>query len=500
MKRCKICGSLSNENATKCVFCGSDFASTSKEMPLRSSNHAKTPMEGIVVILLLLAISFLPTIPIALALSGSVMDPEAALLLCWAVIFVVSLIVYRVAKANTMAVQAQNLPYHESDDVEVETSEPLHEEIEPQPTAPAPFAEGAFSNSAFSAALYDACRHVDYLNLPAYDADMSCETAGAYLAGRASKHNHTFDSATARTLLGALAARRMILFCGNDAAELDRAMANVAALTGESTTTVRIGRNCTAPNDLYMADPTADTPMPSPFLRSLYTARMRQKSICPFLLDAEAPNKLGAAMSDIKPYLENGMEEGSITVRTTDRTYGDYSWDEVISLPANTRLFFAYRPGSSTPMPKGLMDVCAFVNLKNGTSAPDMLNALSGALSFERLVRLCSDSEERYALSEENWKRIDDLAEKLSEVGRFTLDNKLVTAMERFVGVYMAAGGSEQQALDGVLATLLLPAALTALSDVKKEDAPALSQLLDTCFGMENLPACAEMLKKFSAN
>ena len=99
----------------------------------------------------------------------------------------------------------------------------------------------------------------------------------------------------------------------------------------------------------------------------------------------------------------------------------------------------------------------------------------------------------------ENWKKIDDLTEKLTSACGFAPDNKLITAMERFVGVYMAAGGSEQEALDSVLACVLLPAALTLLSTNTSEDSPALSQLLDAGFGMENLPACAEMLKKFSA-
>ncbi len=505
MKRCKICGSISQDNAQKCAFCNSDFAQEQDSLskPALSHDNAKTPMEGAIVILLLLAISFLPTIPIALAVSAY-LEPEITLLICWAVVFIVSLIVYRIAVSNAhTAHRYYQATYHTNDD-DISSYEESYENEAPEASEEQnspyeAYSPAEFSNSAFSASLYDSYRGAAYLTAPEYDAEMSCETASSYLAGHFAKAPQSFDGTTARTLLGALAARRMVLLCGNDQAELDRAIANVAQLTGEKAATLKIGRNCETPNDLYIAEGTADSPLPSAFLRELFLARMRQKSICPFLLDAEAPKKLGAAMADLKPYLENGMIEGQVTVKDANRSYGNFTMDESLVLPANTRLFFAYRPGSSTPMPRGMMDVCAFVNLKGTVAEKETLSAVLGALSFERLLRLCDDAESRFALSEENWKKIDDLGEKLASACEFAIDNKLTTAMERFVGVYMAAGGSEQEALDAALASLLLPAALTVLSRTANEDAPALSQLLDTGFGLENLPACAEVLKKFSA-
>lgn len=504
MKRCKICGSLSQDYAQKCSFCNSDFA-LEQSAPLKhdpTRDAAKTPMEGIVVILLLLAISFLPTIPVALVVS-TYLEPEITLLICWAVVFIVSLIVYRIAVSNTRTAQRYNECFHMKDDA-VDEYEETTEAASPAQDKEQNFSYESympdqFSNSAFCVSLSDACRNVAYPDTPVYDAEMNCETASAYLAGLSSKQARRFDTATARTLLAAMAARRMILLCGNDNAELERAVANVAQLTGEKATTLKIGRNCATPTELYIAEGTAYAPLPSVFLRELFLARMRQNAICPFLLDAEAPNKLGTAMADLKPYLENGMIESKITVENANRSYGNFAMDESVVLPANTRLFFAYRPGSSTPMPRNMMDVCAFVNLKDTLSEGETLNAVLGALSFDRLLRLCDDAEERFALSEENWKKIDDLTEKLTSACGFAPDNKLITAMERFVGVYMAAGGSEQEALDSVLACVLLPAALTLLSTNTSEDSPALSQLLDAGFGMENLPACAEMLKKFSA-
>ena len=104
----------------------------------------------------------------------------------------------------------------------------------------------------------------------------------------------------------------------------------------------------------------------------------------------------------------------------------------------------------------------------------------AGALSFERFLHLCNDAEERFALSEENWKKIDDLAEHLAAKS-FVLGNKLVTAMERFVGVYMATGGSEQAALDAVFASILLPAAEVVSVKSSKELHPHLP-IVDTEF------------------
>ena len=498
MKRCKICGSINSDDAPKCSFCHSDFET---EGMSRQAEHVreKSPMEGTIVILLLLAISFLPTLPIALAVSAY-MSPEITLLISWAVVFIVSLIVYRIATSNAHKMQHAQASYHMSDDIpESNYENDADEETEAVTESTESYMPVQLSNSTFSAALLEACQNVNAFTAPAYDADMSCETAAACLAGRFAKHAQGLDGAAARSLLAALAARRMVLLCGNDQAELDRAIASVALLTGEGTATVKMGRNCVTPTDLYVAQGTEQSPLPSDFLCRIYAAQMRQKSLCTFVLDAEAPKKLGSAMADLKPYLENGMIEGEITVKDANHSYGNFVMDETVPLPANTRLLFAYRPGSSTPVPRDMMDVCAFVNLKTGMIGGESLSGVLGALSFERLQRLCDEAEGRFALSEENWKKIDDLAEQLATACSFALDNKLITAMERFVGVYMAAGGSEQEALDAVLASILLPVALSVPSPAASGDAPALSQLLDVGFGLENLPACAEMLKKFSA-
>ncbi len=498
MKRCNICGTLNQPQAKKCIFCHSEFdpdqiVSRKKKKKPRSTRR-KSPMERFALTLLFLALSFLATIPIALEIKDRFERPEPILTLCWLVFFVVLLTVYLIlarALRKLLSKRARRsappLPAPDAQEQENENREAAHTSHMPKRN----------SNSAFSAALYDACRHSDYVNLPDYDAAMSCDTACAHLAGGFVKHGHVFDSATTRTLLAAMAARRMLLLCSNDQPELDRAVASLTDLTGESVPVLTLEQSCTTPEHLFTAVGSDQTPLPSAFLSALYVAQMHQRSIRPFLLDVQAPGKLALAMADLKPYLKNATIEGKITVKNTDHSYRGLDLDETVTLPANTRLLLAYRPGISAPMPRDLMDACAFVHLKSDVSESEMLGQAPGALSFDRLCRLCDEAEEHYALSEENWKKIDDLSEKLSSTS-FVLDNKLATATERFVGVYMAAGGNEQEALDAVLAAILLPAMLAAHSDNTDENTLSLSQLLDNAFGLENLPACVEMLKKFS--
>ncbi|MBQ9803038.1 MAG: hypothetical protein IJW51_08235 [Clostridia bacterium] len=480
MKNCKICGSLNQDSAATCAFCNSDFDPSTIVLDPKGDKEqqGESKVKKTAKILIILAIAYLMTLPIVLAIGGEFLEILPVLVICWAGFSVILLTIYTFIRKSR-----DNKPY---DDLFYKR-EHYHTASEQTETA-APTVSMR-SKSSFSLALYEACRQANDRISPAYDAEMSCETALARLGG--------LETKTARTLLAALASRRMIVLCGNESAELERALGGVAALTGETPASAKLKRGCATSEELFVAEGTAEgtaeAPKPSPFLCTLYAAHARAKSICPLVLDAESSGKLHTAIPPLRPYLENGLIDGKATVKDACRDYANITTDETVALPANTRLLLTYQPGRAALPAAALLDVCAFVNLKTVAADAAPLDKDAGVLSFDRLARLCNNAEERYYLSEDNWKKLDEIAEGLS----FALGNKLATAMERFVGVYMAAGGTEQEALDAVLATLLLPATLTATA-VKGEDTPALSQLLDAAFGLENLPACAETLKKFN--
>lgn len=488
MKNCKICGFINQDDAVKCASCNSDFAfaSTVPQEPLSIPSTTKSALKWPIAVILLFMLSCAITIMIALLTGGYIWDYPLSLWLCETCIFIILVAIYIRSKAKS-----GSLFYNESTAAQ-NPYDPCYESaLDPQndqqTTAQTP-------TGNFSKQLYDVFYQAHYLAIPEYDGEATCTTAMHQLTN----HPQGLETRTARTLLAALASRRAIVLCGNGSADFDRVCTLMEALTGEKPTMISLGRNCTTPNDLYISEESNVKPIPSPLLCSLYTAHAHQRSIYSLLIEADAPDKLEDALTDIYPYLENSALEGQITVKEANNHYANVATDEVVAMPANTRLLFVYRPGRSN-MPAGaLLQASAFINLNDLLATPEAIENSMGALSFDRLMRLCDDAEERYYLTENNWKKIDELISRLASGYSFSLGNKLVTAMERFVGIYMATGGTEQEALDAVLASILLPAVLSTPPLSNREEDFSASQFLDSCFGLENLPACTETLKKFN--
>ena len=113
-------------------------------------------------------------------------------------------------------------------------------------------------------------------------------------------------------------------------------------------------------------------------------------------------------------------------------------------------------------------------------------------------MQLTDEAEEACYLSEDYWKKIDELADFLKKLVDFKMDNKFVSAIERFVGIYMAGGGTESEAADAVIATMILPESLAAIAEKEEGNSAALVQFMDSHFGLTSFPLCQQFLKKYA--
>ncbi len=119
------------------------------------------------------------------------------------------------------------------------------------------------------------------------------------------------------------------------------------------------------------------------------------------------------------------------------------------------------------------------------------------APSRSKFLKWAAACEADYPLGEEKWKKVDKFERYVSGAtdGRYRIGNKSWRSMERFVGVYLACGGEEAEALDGVVAAKLLASALPAISG-KTEDANGALPALENIFGEENLAECRRMTEE----
>lgn len=118
-------------------------------------------------------------------------------------------------------------------------------------------------------------------------------------------------------------------------------------------------------------------------------------------------------------------------------------------------------------------------------------------LSYSNLVdNLVVDDDFLYSISEEDWKKLDELEDYLQRYARFHLENRSTNQMEDFAFAYMIAGGEEKDALDGVLACKILPPLLqnSELTSMEKED--NLSAKIEELFDPDHLQHSRKVLKR----
>ncbi len=115
---------------------------------------------------------------------------------------------------------------------------------------------------------------------------------------------------------------------------------------------------------------------------------------------------------------------------------------------------------------------------------------------FAKAVRLC---RLQYYLSEEIWKKLDMLEAQLSKMlYKFSFDNRSLRTMEVLSSVYLCLRENEEQALDIMLASCVMPQLLSRLDELSLDRAGLYSFVKGFFEGME-LVKCREYAELLQA-
>lgn len=118
-------------------------------------------------------------------------------------------------------------------------------------------------------------------------------------------------------------------------------------------------------------------------------------------------------------------------------------------------------------------------------------------ISFAQFEELVSDALDTSTLSLDVWKKLDRLEEYLQAKLPFAISNPVARQIERYSAVYVVCGGDEGEALDKVLANKLLPMLFKYTKEEINHEGDTLSELLDSLFGMDNLPITHKVMTKY---
>lgn len=106
---------------------------------------------------------------------------------------------------------------------------------------------------------------------------------------------------------------------------------------------------------------------------------------------------------------------------------------------------------------------------------------------------MMDDALDKYYLTEAEWRCIDRLENCLEKLG-LRSDNVRTRRMERFISVYMACGGSAEDAADSALVSLVLPRLV--LTDRQALAEAHLPETLNSAFGQDAIPQSRGFLRR----
>ena len=117
------------------------------------------------------------------------------------------------------------------------------------------------------------------------------------------------------------------------------------------------------------------------------------------------------------------------------------------------------------------------------------------SLSYQYFNELIYEAKKNNYISEDNWKRIDNLEEEINQVEPFSISNKFVLSSERYSSIFMDCGGDEVDALDSILAEKIVPIVKTLKMYKQEGGIKNMVSLFEKHFGDENIPKAKRALQ-----
>ena len=177
---------------------------------------------------------------------------------------------------------------------------------------------------------------------------------------------------------------------------------------------------------------------------------------------------------------------------------GGYSYQNgaysQLSIPAN--LWCIFVGGVKSRLTASAKEYSSEVFLRHAGEVytPSFTPVKNSFLSFARFGELLSEAMQKHFLSLDIWKKLDRLEEYLQGQIHFRISNPTARQIEQYSSVLLACGVSEQEVVDKVIETRIVP----MLAGYKKEQINAegntLTETLDSLFGMDNLPRTQKAL------
>ena len=121
-------------------------------------------------------------------------------------------------------------------------------------------------------------------------------------------------------------------------------------------------------------------------------------------------------------------------------------------------------------------------------------------ISDDTLKALFAKAQKEYALTKRGRSHIKEFDKYLSEIFQVTFGNRIRRQIEKYVPIYIACGGTEEEALDDILAKKVLRKLESQNPIYIKAKADDLINKMAEIFGKDKTPVCEAVIRKLANN
>ena len=121
-------------------------------------------------------------------------------------------------------------------------------------------------------------------------------------------------------------------------------------------------------------------------------------------------------------------------------------------------------------------------------------------ISTDYLNRLFDEAKAAYVLSDEMIGKLEEMNAYIIKNFRLAFGNRIMKQIRDFVPCFIACGGTEQQAVDFIVAKKVLRKFESLSLGFMKDELTKLNNYLDRLFGKNNMPICKEYVEFLKKN
>ncbi len=230
-------------------------------------------------------------------------------------------------------------------------------------------------------------------------------------------------------------------------------------------------------------------------LVDIYSSCFEKEKIRFALLENVDCNTVSGFFSEYREALDGGIEEKFVTATKIFRGIElAHIKDGRVPLPEN--LVLAVSTAFTSDATK-LYSEIIYPDLSGIVPRPASAYRGGNVVARPQLMKAAERARESYYLTDEHWNGIDLLEAYLNELIGYRIDNRKARMMERYSSAYMAAGGSEAEALDSTLTACILSSLYARRGQLNlTADVEAPYEFLERVFGAETVPASIEMVRR----